>query len=91
MFQDIYEQIIEFCDAVEQEYNGLFADKTKWEATHLDYLHYYLIRYKITDERDFIIYHFRTSYRLFLEKFVMNLWWKRILFIIESKLLKNEQ
>lgn len=71
MFQDIYEQIIEFCDAVEQEYNGLFADKTKWEATHLGYLHYYLIRYKITDERDFIIYHFRTSYRLFLEKFVM--------------------
>ncbi|KXT85694.1 sigma(X)-activator ComW [Streptococcus oralis] len=72
MFQDIYEQIVEFYDVVEQEYDRLFADKTEWEAVHLCYLHYYLIRYNVIDERDFIIYHFRTAYRLFLEKSVIN-------------------
>ncbi|HEU8737736.1 TPA: sigma(X)-activator ComW, partial [Streptococcus pneumoniae] len=39
---------------------------------HFKFLIYYLVRYGIGCHRDFIVYHYRVAYRLYLEKLVMN-------------------
>jgi len=37
----------------------------------LVFLIYYLVRYGIGCRRDFIVYHYRVAYRLYLEKLIM--------------------
>ncbi|HGQ1571550.1 TPA: sigma(X)-activator ComW, partial [Streptococcus pneumoniae] len=49
-----------------------FGDNFDWEHVHFKFLIYYLVRYGIGCRRDFIVYHYRVAYRLYLEKLVMN-------------------
>ncbi len=47
------------------------GDNFDWEHVHFKFLIYYLVRYRIVSHRDFIVYHYRVAYRLYLEKLIM--------------------
>lgn len=79
MLQKIYEQMANFYDSIEEEYGPTFGDNFDWEHVHFKFLIYYLVRYGIGCHRDFIVYHYRVAYRLYLEKLVMN----GVLFLVE--------
>ena len=68
MLQNFYDRAFVFLKLVEQEYASLGQSCSEWESLHLRFLLYYLIRFKIKSDRDFSLYHFRTVYRLYLEK-----------------------
>ena len=68
MLQKFYDRAFVFLKLVEQEYASLGQSCSEWESLHLRFLLYYLIRFKIKSDRDFSLYHFRTTYRLYLEK-----------------------
>ena len=68
MLQKFYDRAFVFLKLVEQEYASLGQSCSEWESLHLRFLLYYLIRFKIKSDRDFSLYHFRTAYRLYLEK-----------------------
>ena len=68
MLQKFYDQAFVFLKLVEQEYASLGQSCSEWESLHLRFLLYYLIRFKIKSDRDFSLYHFRTAYRLYLDK-----------------------
>ncbi|MBZ2095327.1 sigma(X)-activator ComW [Streptococcus oralis] len=70
MLQKFYDRAFVFLKLVEQEYASLGQSCAEWESLHLQFLLYYLIRFKIKSERDFSLYHFRTAYRLYLDKFL---------------------
>ena len=69
MLQNFYDRAFVFLKLVEQEYASLGQSRAEWESLHLRFLLYYLIRFKIKSDRDFSLYHFRTAYRLYLDKF----------------------
>ncbi|ORO63289.1 recombination protein RecX [Streptococcus oralis subsp. oralis] len=68
MLQKFYDRAFVFLKLVEQEYASLGQSCSEWESLHLRFLLYYLIRFKIKSDRDFSLYHFRTAYRLYLDK-----------------------
>ena len=68
MIQKFYDRAFVFLKLVEQEYASLGQSCSEWESLHLRFLLYYLIRFKIKSDRDFSLYHFRTAYRLYLDK-----------------------
>ena len=68
MLQKFYDQAFVFLKLVEQEYASLGQSCSEWESLYLRLLLYYLIRFKIKSDRDFSLYHFRTAYRLYLDK-----------------------
>ena len=68
MLQKFYDRAFVFLKLVEQEYASLGQSCSEWESLHLRFLLYYLIRFKIKSYRDFSLYHFRTAYRLYLDK-----------------------
>ena len=68
MLQKFYDRAFVFLKLVEQEYASLGQSCAEWESLHLRFLLYYLIRFKIKSDRDFSLYHFRTAYRLYLDK-----------------------
>ena len=68
MLQKFYDRAFVFLKLVEQEYASLGQSCAEWESLHLRFLLYYLIRFKIKSDRDFSLYHFRTVYRLYLDK-----------------------
>ena len=68
MLQKFYDRAFVFLKLVEQEYASLGQSRAEWESLHLRFLLYYLIRFKIKSDRDFSLYHFRTAYRLYLDK-----------------------
>ena len=68
MLQNFYDRTFVFLKLVEQEYASLGQSCSEWESLHLRFLLYYLIRFKIKSDRDFSLYHFRTAYRLYLDK-----------------------
>ena len=68
MLQKFYDRAFVFLKLVEQEYASLGQSCLEWESLHLRFLLYYLIRFKIKSDRDFSLYHFRTAYRLYLDK-----------------------
>ena len=68
MLQNFYDRAFVFLKLVEQEYASLGQSCAEWESLHLRFLLYYLIRFKIKSDRDFSLYHFRTAYRLYLDK-----------------------
>ena len=68
MLQNFYDRAFVFLKLVEQEYASLGQSRAEWESLHLRFLLYYLIRFKIKSDRDFSLYHFRTAYRLYLDK-----------------------
>ena len=70
MLQKFYERAFVFLKLVEQEYASLCQSSAEWESLHLRFLLYYLIRFKIKSDRDFSLYHFKTAYRLYLDKFL---------------------
>ena len=72
MLQSIYEQMTDFYRNIEEEYGTVFGDNFDWEHFHFKFLIYYLVRYGIGCRRDFIVYHYRVAYRLYLEKMIMN-------------------
>ena len=72
MLQSIYDQMTGFYDSIEEEYATFFGDHFDWEHVHFKFLIYYLVRYGIGCRRDFIVYHYRVAYRLYLEKLIMN-------------------
>ena len=72
MLQSIYDQMTDFYDSIEEEYATFFGDYFDWEHVHFKFLIYYLVRYRIVSHRDFIVYHYRVAYRLYLEKLIMN-------------------
>ena len=72
MLQSIYDQMIDFYDSIEEEYATFFGDHFDWEHVHFKFLIYYIFRYRIVNHRDFIVYHYRVAYRLYLEKLIMN-------------------
>jgi len=71
MLQSIYDQMTDFYDSIEEEYAIFFGDSWDWENFHFKFLIYYLVRYRIVSHRDFIVYHYRVAYRLYLEKLIM--------------------
>ena len=71
MLQSIYDQMTDFYDSLEEEYATFFGDSWDWEHFHFKFLIYYLVRYDIGCRRDFIVYHYRVAYRLYLEKMIM--------------------
>ena len=68
MLQKFYDRAFVFLKLVEQEYASLGQSCAEWESLHLRFLLYYLIRFKIKSDRDFSLYHFKTAYRLYLDK-----------------------
>ena len=72
MLQKIYEQMADFYRNIEEEYGMFFGDNFDWEYVHFKFLIYYLVRYRIVSHQDFIVYHYRVAYRLYLEKMIMN-------------------
>ena len=70
MLQSIYDQMMDFYRNIEEEYGMFFGDNFDWEYFHFKFLIYYLVRYGIGDRRDFIVYHYRVAYRLYLEKLI---------------------
>ena len=72
MLQSIYNQMTDFYNSIEEEYGTFFGDHFDWEHVHFKFLIYYLFRYSIENHRDFIVYHYRVAYRLYLEKLIMN-------------------
>ena len=72
MLQSIYDQMTDFYKSIEEEYATFFGDHFDWEHVHFKFLIYYLFRYSIENHRDFIVYHYRVAYRLYLEKMIMN-------------------
>ena len=70
MLQNFYDRAFVFLKLVEQEYASLGQSRAEWESLHLRFLLYYLIRFKIKSDRDFSLYHFKTAYRLYLDKFL---------------------
>ena len=71
MLQSIYDQMMDFYRIIEEEYGMFFGDHFDWEYVHFKFLIYYLVRYRIVSHRDFIVYHYRVAYRLYLEKLIM--------------------
>ena len=71
MLQRIYEQMSDFYVSIEEEYSSVLDDHFDWEHFHFKFLIYYLVRYGIGCRRDFIVYHYRVAYRLYLEKLIM--------------------
>ena len=71
MLQNIYDQMTDFYDSIEEEYAAFFGDHFDWEHVHFKFLIYYLFRYSIENHRNFIVYHYRVAYRLYLEKLIM--------------------
>jgi len=71
MLQNIYDQMTDFYDSIEEEYATFFDNNFDWEYFHFKFLIYYLVRYRIVSHRDFIVYHYRVAYRLYLEKLIM--------------------
>ena len=72
MLQSIYDQMTDFYDSIEEEYATFFDNSSESEHFHCKFLIYYLVRYGIGCRRDFIVYHYRVAYRLYLEKMIMN-------------------
>ena len=72
MLQKFYDRAFVFLKLVEQEYASLGQSCGEWESLHLRFLLYYLIRFKIKSDRDFSLYHFRTAYRLYLDKLLQD-------------------
>ena len=72
MLQKIYEQMADFYSNIEEEYGMFFGDYFDWEHFHFKFLIYYFFRYSIGNHQDFIVYHYRVAYRLYLEKLIMN-------------------
>ncbi len=60
-----------FYESIEQEYSFLFDDDLEWDFFHFKYLIYYLSRYCIKNRHDFICYHYRVSYRFYIEKLLL--------------------
>ena len=71
MLQSIYDQMMDFYRNIEEEYGPTFGDNFDWEHVHFKFLIYYLVRYGIGCRREFIVYHYRAAYRLYLEKLIM--------------------
>ena len=71
MLQSISDQMTDFYKSIEEEYATFFGDNFDWEDFHFKFLIYYLFRYSIENHRDFIVYHYRVAYRLYLEKMIM--------------------
>ena len=71
MLQSIYDQMMDFYRNIEEEYGMFFGDNFDWEHVHFKFLIYYLVRYRVVSYRDFIVYHYRVAYRLYLEKMIM--------------------
>ena len=72
MIQKFYDRAFVFLKLVEQEYASLGQSCSEWESLHLRFLLYYLIRFKIKSDRDFSLYHFKTAYRLYLDKLLQD-------------------
>ena len=72
MLQKIYEQMADFYSNIEEEYGMFFGDYFDWEHFHFKFLIYYFFQYSFGNHRDFIVYHYRVAYRLYLEKLIMN-------------------
>ena len=71
MLQSIYDQMMDFYRNIEEEYGMFLGDNFDWEYVHFKFLIYYLVRYGICCRRDFIVYHYRVAYRLYLKKMIM--------------------
>lgn len=68
MLQNYYDYCFHFLKQVEKEYSFLVQTIDDWESLHLKFLLYYLIRFRIKDEKDFILCHFRAAYRIYLNR-----------------------
>ena len=66
MLQKYYDRSLDFLKQVEEEYSFFLQSNDEWELLHLKFLLYYLIRFRIKNENDFLLCHFRAAYRLYL-------------------------
>ena len=66
MLEKYYDRSLVFLKQIENEYSILFQSTDEWELLHLKFLLYYLIRFKINNEKDFSLCHFRATYRIYL-------------------------
>ena len=66
MLQKYYDRSLVFLKQIENEYSILSQSTDEWELLHLKFLLYYLIRFKIKNEKDFLLCHFRATYRIYL-------------------------
>ena len=66
MLQKYYDRSLVFLKQVEEEYSFFLQSNDEWELLHLQFLLYYLNRFRIESENDFILCHFRAAYRLYL-------------------------
>ena len=67
MLQKYYDYCFLFLKQVEKEYSFLVQSSDDWETFHLKFLLYYLVRFRIKDEKDFLLCHFRAAYRIYLD------------------------
>ena len=72
MLQKYYDRSLLFLKQVEEEYSFFLQSNDEWELLHLKFLLYYLIRFRIKSENDFILCHFRAAYRLYLNHLLGN-------------------
>lgn len=68
MIKQIYQQYQAFYKEIEQIYSKYLQSPFEWESLHLRYLLYYMVRYHILDTECFNPYHYRTAYRIYVEK-----------------------
>ena len=66
MLHKYYDRSLVFLKQIENEYSILFQSADEWELLHLKLLLYYLVRFKIKNEKDFLLCHFRAAYRIYL-------------------------
>ena len=53
----LYVDFLDFYRSIQDEYQYCGISESEWETFHLKFLLYYIVRYKISNMRDFISYH----------------------------------
>ena len=81
MLQKYYDRSLDFLKQVEEEYSFFLQSNDEWELLHLKFLLYYLIRFRIKNENDFLLCHFRAAYRSLPQ---LSTWSEFELFILNS-------
>ncbi|KXT73921.1 Competence positive regulator ComW [Streptococcus sp. DD10] len=68
MIEEVYTEYREFYSTLEVAYGYLKLDRYEWESMHLRYFIYYLRKYDIQSMEYFTSYHYKVSYRGYLEE-----------------------
>ncbi|WP_443031076.1 sigma(X)-activator ComW [Streptococcus sp. DD10] len=70
MIEEVYTEYREYYSTLEVAYGYLKLDRYEWKSLHLRYFIYYLRKYDIHSMECFTSYHYKVSYRGYLEEIV---------------------